>query len=300
LNGDSYCEFDLAKLRADHGAAADAVTVVVHAPPSSSRFGTVRYDGQRRITGFVEKEAATAGGSGINAGIYLAHTEVFQSIGAGRPLSLERDAFPAWAGAGRLRAFPVAGRFIDIGLPASYAEAQRFFQGEFQPSFATFEELRAANPLADAMFAPRPTEDINGWKLSVGVIVRDVRGRILLERRADCDLWGVLGGRMDFGESAEQTAVREVKEETGLDIVVERLVGVYSQPDHNILSYPNGDVRQPFVVVVEASVRGGEFAASHESLELRYFSPSELPRLVLPQAQAALTDCLRAPTPSLR
>jgi len=300
LNGDSFCEFDPRRLLAAQGEEEDVFTMVVQGVSANARFGSVLYDGERRITGFVEKADASAARAGINAGVYLARTAFFQKIEPDRKISLEQELFPAWAKEGRLRAYPVEGRFIDIGVPASYAEAQVFFRGEGKTDFARLEELRSASPKAAAMLAPHGKSAYNGWKLAVGVIVRDVRGRILLERREDCGLWGLLGGRMDFGESAEQTAIREVREETGLEIVVERFVGLYSDPRHGHLSYPNGDVVQAIVVVVEASVRGGEITASHESLELVYFETNALPRLVMPHAQIALVDCLTAPSPTLR
>lgn len=105
---------------------------------------------------------------------------------------------------------------------------------------------------------------------------------------------------MDFGETFEQTAKREVREECGLEIEVERLVGAYSAPANRILSYPNGDIVQPITVVLEAAVAGGELLASAESLELRFFRSEELPIDILPSAQDCLMDCLHSPHPCLR
>jgi dTDP-glucose pyrophosphorylase/ADP-ribose pyrophosphatase YjhB (NUDIX family) len=299
LNGDSFVEFDAVQLLAGHPADEEVFTIVVQGTAAGARFGSVRYDEGRRVTGFVEKAEQPVERAGINAGVYLARTKFFLGLPAGRKISLETEMFPRWAKEGRLRAFPVEGRFIDIGVPASFAEAQVFFRGEVKMDFAPLEELRQSSTKAAALLAPQAVGDINGWKLTVGVIVRDLRGRILLERREDCGLWGLPGGRMNYGETAEQTAVREVREETGLRISVERLVGVYSNPAR-VVSYPNGDVVQPVVVVVEASAQPGEITPSLESLEVIYFFPNSLPRLVMPNAQAALQDCLNSPTSSLR
>ncbi len=299
LNGDSFCEFDVAELLAGQPQGDDLFTMVVQTTAANARFGSVLFDAERRITGFVEKSEKAVERAGINAGVYLARTTFFQKLETGKKISLEQEMFPVWTKAGLLRAFPVGGRFIDIGLPASYAEAQGFFQGEAKLDFAPVEEMRQSSTKAAALLAPRKVAEINGFKLAVGVIVRDPQGRILLERREDCGLWGLLGGRMDYGESVEQTALREVGEETGLKIVVERLVGVYSDPAR-IVSYPNGDVRQPVVVVVEAAALPGEITASQESLEVIYFPPNALPRLVMPHAQSALRDCLKGQIPSLR
>jgi ADP-ribose pyrophosphatase YjhB (NUDIX family)/dTDP-glucose pyrophosphorylase len=297
LNGDSYSEFDAAGLLAAQPSGEEGFTMVVQTAAAGARFGSVLFDTERRITGFVEKAGRPEEQAGINAGVYLAKTAFFQKLELGKRISLEQELFPGWAKAGRLWAFPVSGQFIDIGLPASYAEAQIFFQGEAKLDFAPVEELRQSSAKAAALLAPRPVAEINGWKLAVGVIVRDPQGRILLERREDCGLWGLLGGRMDYGESVEQTAIREVSEETGLKVVVERLVGVYSDPAR-IVSYPNGDVRQPVVVVVEAAGMPGEITPSQESLEVIYFNPNALPRLVMPHAQSALRDCLKGKPPS--
>jgi len=67
--------------------------------------------------------------------------------------------------------------------------------------------------------------------VGVGVIVA-YDGLILLEQREDCGMWGCPGGRIDPGESITQTAIRETKEETNIDIEVERLFGIYTDPQY--------------------------------------------------------------------
>src|SRR5512133_2362847 len=76
---------------------------------------------------------------------------------------------------------------------------------------------------------------------SVCACVFDAQGRLLLMHRADNAHWGLPGGNIEIGESVTQAAAREVLEETGLEIAVGRLVGVYSDPAvHTIATYPNG------------------------------------------------------------
>jgi ADP-ribose pyrophosphatase YjhB (NUDIX family) len=86
---------------------------------------------------------------------------------------------------------------------------------------------------------------------AASAIVADAAGRILLQRRTDNALWSIPGGAMEVGESIAQTAVREVKEETGLEVAPERLVGIYSNPRH-VVEYADGEVRQQFSTALPA------------------------------------------------
>jgi 8-oxo-dGTP pyrophosphatase MutT (NUDIX family) len=82
----------------------------------------------------------------------------------------------------------------------------------------------------------------------------DKAGRILLIKRRDNKLWALPGGGHDVGETIEQTAVREVKEETGLGVEVTALTGIYTDPAH-IVAFSNGDVRQQFSRQQQADLR---------------------------------------------
>ena len=90
---------------------------------------------------------------------------------------------------------------------------------------------------------------------SVTAIVVD-DGRLLLVHRADNDLWALPGGGHEVGESIEDTVVREVKEETGMDVQVTGLVGLYTNPAH-VMAYDDGEVRQQFSLCFRARVLGG-------------------------------------------
>lgn len=85
----------------------------------------------------------------------------------------------------------------------------------------------------------------NANSLVVGssAVVADDGGRILLQRRSDSGNWALPGGAMDIGETFAQSAIREVKEETGFDVRIDRIVGIYSDPDH-VFAYDDGEVRQ--------------------------------------------------------
>jgi 8-oxo-dGTP pyrophosphatase MutT (NUDIX family) len=109
------------------------------------------------------------------------------------------------------------------------------------------------------------------------VVVND-DGAILLQRRRDNDLWSIPGGAMEAGESIAETVVREVKEETGLDVRPEKITGIYSDPDH-VIEYGDGEVRQEFSICFACRVEGGQLAVSDESTEVGFFKPQELEAL---------------------
>lgn len=121
-----------------------------------------------------------------------------------------------------------------------------------------------------------------------GGCVLDDRGRVLLQKRGDSGKWGFPGGAIEIGETPEMAAVREVKEETGLDVSVGRLIGVYTDPD---ITYPNGDRAQSIVIAYELrAVGGGPSCDKEETLELRYFSAEEKPRLFTGSHEALWND----------
>jgi 8-oxo-dGTP pyrophosphatase MutT (NUDIX family) len=122
--------------------------------------------------------------------------------------------------------------------------------------------------------APEP----NSVVPSASAIVTDEHGRILLVKRRDNTLWALPGGGHDIGESIEQTAVREVKEETGLDVEVTRLVGIYTNPAH-VVAFTDGEVRQQFSLCFTTKLRGGELAIDHESTDIAWTQPADIEQL---------------------
>lgn len=138
-------------------------------------------------------------------------------------------------------------------------------------------------------------------KLGVGVFVMDRLGRILLEIRSDSGMWGLPGGAIDPGESIHQAALREVKEETGLEVRIIRLIGVYSEPSQRIVVYPdNGDVRHLVDITLEAEIISGELTISPESLELRFFPLDALPAEIAPPAVQPMKDYTQGLTGVIR
>jgi ADP-ribose pyrophosphatase YjhB (NUDIX family) len=109
---------------------------------------------------------------------------------------------------------------------------------------------------------------------SANVIVVNDDGAILLIRRTDNGNLALPGGGMDLGESITQAAVREVKEETGLDVEITGLVGIYTNPRHLIEYTSDGEVRQEFSVVFTAKPGGGTLTTSDEASEVVWSDPA--------------------------
>ncbi len=101
------------------------------------------------------------------------------------------------------------------------------------------------------------------------------KGKILMVRRAiqpGYGLWSIPGGYVDRGEVVEEAAVREVWEETGLKVEIQRMVGLFSEHGHPVV-----------VAVFAAREVGGNLKAGAETLELGFFSPDGLPELAFPR-----------------
>ncbi|MFF4264140.1 NUDIX domain-containing protein [Streptomyces virginiae] len=128
--------------------------------------------------------------------------------------------------------------------------------------------------------APEP----NSMVVAASAVVTDDKGRILLQRRSDSGLWALPGGGMEMTDSLPGTAVREVKEETGLDVEITGLVGTYTDPRH-VIAYTDGEVRRQFNVCFRARLVGGTLAVSNESLELRWVDPGDLSSLDMHHTQ---------------
>lgn len=126
----------------------------------------------------------------------------------------------------------------------------------------------------------RAAPPVNSIVPAVGVVARDDRGRLLLVRRRDAGTWALPGGAQEPGESVAGAAVREAAEETGLDVEVTGIVGVYSDPGH-VIAYDDGEVRQEFSVVLRARVTGGELSAGDDASAAAWFAPGEVDGLAV-------------------
>src|SRR5437660_9256097 len=128
-------------------------------------------------------------------------------------------------------------------------------------------------------------------------IVTDDQGNILLHRRTDNDLWALPGGAMNIGESIGDTVVREVKEETGLDVTPEYIIGIYTNPNH-VIAFSDGEVRQEFSLCFYCTISGGALRVSDESYEVAFFSPQEIEGLQMhPSIRLRIKHYLEHKTP---
>lgn len=101
---------------------------------------------------------------------------------------------------------------------------------------------------------------------------------------------GFPGGAMELGESAEETAIREIFKETGLRVEVEHLIGVYTK---YFDEYPNGDKAQTITFFFQCKLIEGELKTDgNETLELAFFPANLLPSLFTKQHEDALKDWL--------
>lgn len=134
--------------------------------------------------------------------------------------------------------------------------------------------------------APHPNKSLH---LGVAAFVEKA-GRVLLERRSDSGRWALIGGAIDMNESVQDCLLREVREETGLDVMGYRLFGIFSDPSR-IVEYPDGNIIRSITTAfrVEADPEQ-ELQISEESLELRFFTPDELKTLDIVETHRHIVD----------
>ena len=121
-----------------------------------------------------------------------------------------------------------------------------------------------------------------------GGCIFNERGEVLLQRRGDCHQWGFPGGTVELGETPQMAAVREIKEETGLDVEVGELIGIYTDFD---VECPNGDKFQSILIAYTLYETGGAlYCDQQETIELQYFQLDQVPRLFCKQHNDILND----------
>lgn len=112
---------------------------------------------------------------------------------------------------------------------------------------------------------------------SVAMILRDEDERVLLVRDANHGQWALLGGGVDPGESPRDAAVREAREEVGVDVELGDVVTALGGSEYEV-EYANGDRTAYVTVVFDGRVAGGELVPDGvEVLEARWFAEADLP-----------------------
>ncbi|MBO0883474.1 MAG: NUDIX domain-containing protein [Mycobacterium sp.] len=118
----------------------------------------------------------------------------------------------------------------------------------------------------------------NSIVVAVTAFVLDDADRVLMIRRTDSGLYAIPGGQQEIGETISQTVMREVKEETGIDVEPTQVTGIYTDPDH-VIAFSDGEVRQEFSICFTARMVGGQPRISDESSEVLWVAPDELDSL---------------------
>lgn len=125
VNGDVLTDLDIARFVAFHDARDAEATISLHAVDDPSRYGVVPTDPDGRVQAFVEKPPRDAAPTNlINAGTYVLEPSMIDRIDDGRPVSVERETFPAMTEAGSLYALDGETYWIDTGKPYEYVHAQ--------------------------------------------------------------------------------------------------------------------------------------------------------------------------------
>ncbi len=121
-------------------------------------------------------------------------------------------------------------------------------------------------------------------KFTIGAfaLIFDKEKRILLGHRRDYDLWNLPGGTVEHGESPQEAVVREVKEETGFDVKVEKLQGIYTKEKDIVFSF--------FVKII-----GGELTLNDEADKLEYFTFGDIPKNTANKQIERIKDALEKP-----
>jgi len=125
-------------------------------------------------------------------------------------------------------------------------------------------------------FSPPPQ-----WDTGAFTVLRDEADRVLWVRRRDYDIWNLPGGGRQGMEAPWETALRETREETGLNISLQDLSGVYAKPAANEILF-----------TFQATTAGGSLQVNDEATEFAYFAPGDEPHNALPKHVQRVADAL--------
>lgn len=119
------------------------------------------------------------------------------------------------------------------------------------------------------------------YKTTIGVfgIITNKKDEVLLCHRNDYDLWNMPGGRLEKNETPWECMIREAKEETGLDVAISRLLGIYSKPR-----------KDEIVIAFVCNVLGGSLQLNKEARDLKYFNLKNIPKNTVPKQVEKIKD----------
>ncbi|MDU4960830.1 MAG: NUDIX domain-containing protein [Sporomusaceae bacterium] len=130
---------------------------------------------------------------------------------------------------------------------------------------------------------------------AVAGVVFDRQGAVLLVRRTDNGLWGLPSGHIEKAETVSSAICREINEETGLVVIANKLIGVYSEPDSQIFCYPSGKTTHFITLSFLCRPAGGRLRPDRKEVsEAAFFQPSKLPRQLMTMHPQWLNDALAA------
>ena len=135
-----------------------------------------------------------------------------------------------------------------------YAEIKKCVE-ELYKFVPNFKDTIISTPDEDGYITP---------KVGMSAVIENENGELLLELRADNEMWGLPGGWAELGSSPEQNIIREVKEETGLNVEVKSLLEVQHRIPHK--DYPF----TTYLLLYHCEVISGEISISHESLDIAW------------------------------
>lgn len=125
---------------------------------------------------------------------------------------------------------------------------------------------------------------VNSIKPAAAVAILNSKHQLLMLHRKDNQKWTMPGGTMEFGESMTECALREVKEECGLDVTIKDIIGTYTNPNIRV-AYSDGEVRQEFTILYYGEASNYNVTLDEESSQFQWVSLDYVLELQLAESQ---------------